>query len=191
MKKIKFYVWIIFFLILLLPYDALASNKAEELQKKIQEISALQVKLEAKKKQSKVIRIKFNAIIKALKKEIINKQQRLGITSYQQANRSPRINYNLRIIQRLMIYNDKLSEMIVKMQVGNAELEFLNQQASDDLKIVKVLADKKIEKLVVQINHIVGKYLPDADKFVINIDDIAVPKFEDIWNQIMREKEKK
>ncbi|MCX6744622.1 MAG: hypothetical protein NTX82_03820, partial [Candidatus Parcubacteria bacterium] len=122
--------------------------------------------------------------IRTLTVEIKAEQRANNIQSFYQAQQHPRISYDLSLIQRKRAYIAKLQETEIKLQRGTYELEFLERQSIDDLKIVKTLGGDQVETLVTNINDVISKYLPEAGELAIEVDPKSRQTPEQIWHQI-------
>jgi len=158
-------IWGLFFIILLLlPGNILANNfKLSDLTNKMAEISSL----------------------RDLKEEIKGEKRKLRITSCQEAIRNPRVDYNIKLIQKILVYISGLNEKVQYLDIANEELAFLYQQAEDDLKILETLSDIKIEKLMGHINQATHKYQSEAKGLSIDVNGIVLSPPEEIWNSII------
>ena len=179
------------FLIVLLLHTGNAfagQNKQFELRDKIDEILSLREKFVERQAQTLELCEQFKGQIMELSKEIKNEKKRNGADSYQEAVRNPRINYNIKLIQRLLTYICGLNDKIKYIENSNDELKFFYRQADDVLRICETLSDMNIEKLINQIDQKIEMYQPEADKLSIDIDNIGLIPCEKIWNKIIKEK---
>lgn len=157
-----------------------------ELKKKINDLSSLRQKLIVKKGDIMRLESEYQQDISSLTNEIKTEQRANNILSFYQAQQHPRISYDLLLIRRKKAYIAKLQETEIKLQRGTYELEFLEREAIDDLKMVKTLNNEVVEKLVVDINKIIAKYLPEAGDLVVNVDQNSMQTTEQIWQEIQR-----
>ena len=180
-------IWGLFFIILLLlPGNTLANNfKLSDLTNKMAEISSLRDKVIQRQAQASKLIKQLSQTMVELKEEIKGEKRKLRITSCQEAIRNPRIDYNIKLIQRILVYTSSLNEKVQYLDIASQELAFLYQQAEDDLKILETLSDMEIEKLMGQINQIFGKYQSEANRLVIDSDGIVLTPPEEIWESIM------
>ncbi len=180
-------IWGLFFIILLLlPGNILANNfKLSDLTNKMAEISSLRDKVIQRQAQASKLIKQLSQTMVELKEEIKGEKRKLRITSCQEAIRNPRIDYNIKLIQKILVYISRLNEKIQYLDIASQELAFLYQQAEDDLKILETLSDMKIEKLMGQIDQIFGKYQSEANRLVIDSDGIVLSPPEEIWESIM------
>ncbi|MCX6745283.1 MAG: hypothetical protein NTX82_07230 [Candidatus Parcubacteria bacterium] len=160
------------------------SSKEVKLEKKVSELSDLRQQLIQKQQEVRKLQTEYQNDIRSLINEIKSEQKSNKIQTFYQAQQHPRISYDLSLIQRKKAYIAKLQETEIKLQHGTYELEFLERQAIDDLKIVKTLGSDRVEKLVTEINTIISKYLPEAGELAIEVDPKSMQTPEQIWNQI-------
>ncbi|MCX6744634.1 MAG: hypothetical protein NTX82_03880 [Candidatus Parcubacteria bacterium] len=158
--------------------------KGSKLCDKLEELTELRLKLSAKKEEINKLIKEYSASIKQLEIEIRTEQRSKRINSYAQAKDNQRISYDLALIQRKTAYISKLEEISPKLDNGANELEFLQRQTEDDIKMEQVLGDKEIEKLAAKIEATIAKYLPDAGELAIEIDKDSIPSAESIWQKI-------
>ncbi|MBN1325429.1 hypothetical protein JW977_00395 [Candidatus Falkowbacteria bacterium] len=160
------------------------SRKENKLDKKVKELSNLRMQLFRKQGEVKQLQAVYQNDINGLVREIKSEQQANHIYTYEQAKAHPRINYDLSLIQRKKAYIIKLSETEIKLQHGTYELEYLERQTIDDLRLVKTLKNEEVENLIDNINEIIDKYMPESGKLVINIDQSSLETPEKIWNDL-------
>lgn len=190
--KIKFkqgiYVWVILFMILICyPSEILANDiKLSELRSKMTEILSLRERLIQRQAQAFRLRSQLKEIMMELEEEIGTEKNRLRINSYQAASRSPRIDFNLKLIQKILGYISGLDKKIEYLNLGSEELRFLYRQADDDLKILETVHDIEIDNLVGQINQISKKYQGQDEKLLIDGGDFDLIPPETIWNNMKK-----
>lgn len=174
--------------LLLIPGTLLANNsKTSTLCSKMAEISSLCQKVMERKAQASKLCEQLKQRIKELEKEIKEEGKGTTINSFQEAIRNPRIDYNIKLIQKILSYISRLKEKIQFFNIASEELAFLYQQAEDDLRILETLNDMKIEKVIDQIDKTSGKYQSEASRLVIDSDGIVLNPPEEIWERTMRD----
>jgi hypothetical protein len=183
----KISIWGACFIIhLLLPGNILADNfKLSDLTHKMAEVSSLRHKVIQRQAQASKLIKQLSQTMVELKEEIKEEKRRLRITSCQEAIRNPRVDYNIKLIQKILVYISRLHEKVQYLDIASEELAFLYQQAEDDLKILETLNDMKIEKLMGQINQTIHKYQSEANGLSIDVNGIALSQPEEIWNSII------
>ncbi len=180
-------IWGLFFIILLLfPGNVLADNfKLSDLTNKMVEISSLRDKVIQRQAQASKLIKQLSQTMVELKEEIKGEKRKMTITSCQEAIRNPRVDYNIKLIQKILVYISRLNEKVQYLDIASQELAFLYQQAEDDLKILETLSDIKIEKLMGHINQATHKYQSEAKGLSIDVNGIALSPPEEIWNSII------
>ena len=183
----KNFIWgLSFILLLLLPGNILADNfKLSDLTNKMAEISSLRDKIIQRQAQASKLIKQLSQTMAELKEEIKGEKRKLRITSCQEAIRNPRVDYNIKLIQKILVYISRLNDKVQYLDIAREELAFFYQQAEDDLKILETLSDMKIEKLMDQINQTTHKYQSEAKGLSIDVSGIILPPPEEIWNSII------
>jgi len=163
-----------------------SEQKTTVLNRKMAEISSLQQGLS--KKIALVIQKQeqLRQKVDELEKEIKLEKAQLQTESYLKAIRNPRIEFNLKLIQLLFGYITGLTDKISHFQNGYETLDFFQQQARDDLLMIKTLNDMEIDELVAQINSVLDEFIPELDKPVFDTNDIPSKDTEKIWNEIIQ-----
>jgi len=185
--KHKNFICGVFLIILLLcPGNIFSNNfKLSDLTHEMTVISSLRDKVIQRQAQaSKLIKQLHQTMIE-LKAEIKGENKKLRTTACQEAIRNPRVGYNIKLIQKILMYISGLSEKLQYLDIASEELAFLYQQAEDDLKVLETISDMKIERLMSQINQTTQKYQPEANGLSIDITGIVLPPPEEIWNRII------
>ena len=167
-------------------YASATGYKTTELNRKMAEISSLQHKLSAKLTLAMEKKKQLNQNAEALKKEIRREKDQLDIDSYQKVTLSPRIEYNLKLIQLLLGYVARLEDKIRYIQHGHETLRYYSQQAQDDLLMIKTLNDLEIDKLIAQINSALDEYTPETHRPLFDADTVVLKDTEQIWEEITR-----
>jgi hypothetical protein len=159
--------------------------KTTELNRKIAEITSLQGSLSGKIALAMEKKKQLEQKTETLEEEIKQEKEQLQIKSYQRAVLTPRIGYNLKLIQLLLGYVARLNEKISYFQNGHETLGYYFQQAQDDLLLIKTLNDLEVEKLIAQINSVLDEYTSEITKPLFDVDSVALKNTEQIWNDIV------
>lgn len=159
--------------------------KTTELNRKMAEISSLQHDLSAKLTLAMDKKKQLKLKAEALKEEIRQEKDQLKIDSFQKATLSPRIDYNLKLIQLLLGYVARLEDKILYIQNGHETLRYYFQQAQDDLLMIKTLNDLEVDKLIAQINSALDKYTPETNRPLFDADSLVLKDTEQIWDDII------
>jgi len=164
-----------------------SEHKTSELHRKMAEISSLQQKLSQKIRLAMQKQEQLSQRVDELEKEIKHEKEQLQIDSYQKAIRNPRIEFDLKLIQLLIGYIYGINEKISSFQNGYQTLVFFQQQAQDDLRMIKTLNDMEIDKLITQINSVLDEFFPELGKPVFDAQNIPMKNTEKIWNEIIQQ----
>jgi len=163
-----------------------SEQKTTELNRKMAEISSLQQGLSKKIALVMQKQEQLRQKVDELEKEIKLEKAQLQTESYLKAIRNPRIEFNLKLIQLLFGYITGLTDKISHFQNGYETLDFFQQQAQDDLLMIKTLNDMEIDELIAQINSVLDEFIPELDKPVFDTNDIPSKDTEKIWNEIIQ-----
>jgi len=164
-----------------------SEQKTTELNLKMAEISSLQQSLSQKISLVMQKQEQLKQKVDELEKEIKHEKEQLQIESYQKAIRNPRIEFDLKLIQLLIGYIYGINEKISSFQNGYQTLVFFQQQAQDDLRMIKTLNDMEIVKLITQINSVLDEFIPELDRPIFDTSDIPSKDTEKIWNEIIQQ----
>ena len=187
--RVSFAALMTFILLCSLLYAS--ERKTSELNRKMTEISSLQHSLSEKISLATEKRDLLKQKVEELKEEIKQEKEQLQVESYHVAIQSPRIEFNLKLIQLLFGYVSGLNEKILYFQNGYQTLDFSLQQAQDDLLMIKTLNDLETDKLIAQINVVLDEYIPEISKPIFDTNDISLKDTEKIWNEIVQDKKTK
>ena len=163
-----------------------SEQKTTELNRKMAEISSLQQGLSKKIALVMQKQEQLRQKVDELEKEIKLEKAQLQTESYLKAIRNPRIEFNLKLIQLLFGYITGLTDKISHFQNGYETLDFFQQQAQDDLLMIKTLNDMEIDELIAQINSVLDEFIPELDKPVFDTNDIPSKDTEKIWDEIIQ-----
>jgi hypothetical protein len=84
-----------------------------------------------------------------------------------------------------------INEKISSFQNGYQTLVFFQQQAQDDLRMIKTLNDMEIDKLITQINSVLDEFFSELGKPVFDTQSIPMKDTEKIWNEIIQQQNAK
>ena len=163
-----------------------SEGKTLELRRKMAEISSLQQSLSQKISLATQKQAQLRQNVTELEKEIKLEIAQLQIKSYLEAIRSPRIEFDLKLIQLLIGYMAGIDEKISCFQNGFQTLAFFQHQVQDDLRMLKTLNDMEIDKLIAQIDLVLDEILPELGKPVFDTRNVPKKNPEAIWNEIIQ-----
>ena len=187
--KIRQKNWVcgVFLIILLLLPGRLFPNnfKLSDLTHEMTVVSSLRDNVIQRQAQATKLIKQLRQTMIELKEEIRGENRKLRRTSCQEAIRNPRVGYNIKLIQKILVYISGLSEKVQYLDIASEELAFLYQQAEDDLKVLETLSDMKIERLMSQINQTTHKYQPETNRLSIDVNGIVLSPPEELWHSII------
>jgi len=160
-------------------------SKSEMFEQKMQRILAVRDKLSEKRTQAASIREKLNEQMLALRREILAEQRELGIASYEEAVKSPRIYYDIKLIQQLKAYTSELAERIRYFEDGYDKMGFRYQEADDNFKMIELWSDTKIKRLMAKIDKAVNEYLSVNKPHMFTNKQIVLDNPRKIWTEVI------
>ncbi|MCD6293329.1 MAG: hypothetical protein J7M20_00045, partial [Deltaproteobacteria bacterium] len=163
-------------------------TKSEMFEQKMQQILAVRDKLSEKRALAASIREKLNGQVLTLKLEVLAKQRAIKITSYEEAVKSPRINYNIKLIQQLKAYTSKLTERIRYYEEGYDKMCFRYQETEDNFKIIELWSDTKIKRLMAKTDKAINEYQAASKPHMFTNKQIVLDKPLKIWTEITQSK---
>lgn len=169
-------------LLVLWPSTVTATVKGEQLRHSMADIALLNGQLAQRKTDAASIRDALTVRLNAIKAETNELLRETGIKSQSEALKNPRLFYDLMLIAEVQAYIDRYVQKIDYYRVACDRLNYLYQQADDDLKIVNTLSGMKIDALVSQVEKILDTYLPDAQTLVIQPGKMTIDPPERTWN---------
>ena len=161
-------------------------TRSEMFEQKMDQILAVRDKLSEKRAQAASIREKLNEQILALKLEVLAKQRVMGMTSYEEAVKSQRIDYNIKLIQQLKAYTSKLSERIRYYEDGYDKMRFRYQEADDNFKIIELWSDAKTKRLMAKIDRALNEYQAENEPHMFTNKQIVLDNPLKIWTEVIQ-----
>lgn len=108
----------------------------------------------------------------------------MGITSYEEAVKAPRIDYNIKLIQQLKAYTSKLAERIRYYEDGYDKMCFRYQETDDNFKIIELWSDTKTKRLMAKIDKAMNEYQAANKPHMFTNKQIVLDKPLKIWTEI-------
>jgi len=168
--------------------NAMANQDAEELQRKMADITLLKQQLEDRMQQADSVLSALKAQQKDMEAEIRVLIKSLNIKTYKQAMHHLRVQYNMELLRTIAAYTKEFNARIDFYRTGRDKLTYLHQLAADDVKMISALDNFQIDALTTQISLIVNKYLPKAHLIQIDPKELELASSQSIWNGIYNKK---
>ena len=178
--------------VLFLAETGLCGNpKIGLLEQKKNDISALLETLNQKRMLAEGIRTQLRSHIEELTNEIASEQERRSIKTYKQASEHPRIEFDLKLLQRLFLYTDSLDAKIAYLKIAENELAYWRMLADDDLKIFRTMSDMDIVNLLAGVGGVLKTHRSKSGEKLIDLHDTKVRTPEEIWDTVTKSKQGK
>jgi hypothetical protein len=160
-------------------------GKAQELRRALEEIGAAEqtMRQKASLAEDACRRLKLQA--EEFSAEIREERRRANIASYPQALQVSRIDFNLRLLQRLGGYTDRLEERIRFFRSALHALEFYRRQIRDDMLILRTLSDADTAGLLRQLAADLKGFNAQAKKPMLTAATAGLRPLESIWNEML------
>ena len=142
------------------------------------------------KKQEEIQALKhyYRNRIQEVRDEILNEKREKGITTFQQALKSKRIELGLRTIRRRHSYINKLNEPLEQLHGGSEKLLYIKRLAGIQIQMAPIVNGLDISKLGKRMDIIIEKEARGADSLAIDTRGTRAPALEEIWKEIVQEK---
>jgi hypothetical protein len=121
-----------------------------------------------------------------LRAEIVRERQLQGIGSFSKALQVERIGYNLRLIQRIDGYLERIERRIGHFRSLDHALEFNMRSAQDELLALATLEDRDIAQPVSRIRSLLNEVAREAAQPLFNAADPPSGTVEAVWNGLWR-----
>lgn len=153
----------------------------ERLLQSITVVFDLNSQLGARIDQAQGLRRELAHQLQELIAESRQQRDQLQITSYEEADKCPRIFYNLKLMGLLTAYVTRLDHKIGYLQSGRETLQTLMRQAEDDARIIDTLNDLKVDRLLNRMARVVEEYRPEIQNFLFRLDEGAIASSAQVW----------
>jgi len=169
-------------------FAAVNVAKLDLLQQRIIEIQTLQTRMDEIRSQAVALQGALQGKVDAYAKEIRKEQIDRGLKNYRQAIDVHRVRYNLKLVQQITAYLAAVSERIMYFEEGREQVDFLYQQAQDDLKMVQTLSDMEITSFIDRMDQVLAKYEKAVNSSLFDIEKIKQAELEALWYSISNSK---
>jgi predicted Zn-dependent peptidase len=163
-------------------------GKAQELNRALLDIGAAEQMIWQKAALAESVRQMLRQQADELKSEIQQERRRTNVATFQQALRINRIDYNLRLVQRLFGYIDRLDDRIGYLRSAAQTLDFYRRQIRDDMLILRTLNDADTAGLTRQLASDLGGFKDQTGKPLVAAAPSALRPLESIWSDILQSK---
>jgi hypothetical protein len=162
------------------------ASKTATLNRTLSEIAELTRSINQRIEEAFTLLESLNEQRELLKNEIHQERGRQDITSFRQAVQINRIDYNLRLMQQLTAYIERLNGSVEYFRGANQLLNFYARQARDDLLMLKTLQDADISGLMKKIAAAKTEFEIVLNKPLFVASEPYPRSMEVIWNEIVK-----
>lgn len=174
----------VLFSLMWLPNAAVASD-GDLLRRTMADVSLLKSQMVQRRVDAVGIREALMDQLKTIRSEAGWEAQERGIKTLAEAKAHPRLYYDLILMAEIQAYIDRYTQKIAYYRVACDRLNYLYQQADDDLKMVGTLSGLKIDTLAAQAEKIRDAYHSEAQTLVIPIDaGFVIEPTEAVWDSL-------
>jgi hypothetical protein len=163
-------------------------GKAQELNRALLDIGAVEHTIRQKAALAENVRETLRRQADELKTEIHQERRRTNVTAFPQALQVNRIDYNLRLVQRLFGYIDRLEDRIGYFRSAVQTLDFCRRQIRDDLLILRTLDDADTSGLMRQLASDLNGFKAQAERPLLTAGASGLRPLEAIWSDILQGK---
>jgi len=165
----------------------ISGHKAFDLADKLDKTIRLRNELLKKQEEIRVLKHYYRNRIKEVRDEILNEKREEGITTFQQALKSKRIELGLRTIRRRHLFINKLNRPLEELHRGSEELLYIKRLAEIRIQMAPVVNGIDIAKLGKRMDIIIEKEASGVDGLAIDARETSAPTLEEIWKEIVQE----
>jgi septal ring factor EnvC (AmiA/AmiB activator) len=162
------------------------AGKTATLNRALSEIAELSRKMNERIEEACSLLERLNEQRELLKNEIHQERERHDITSYRHAVQIKRIDYNLKLIQQLSAYIERLNGSVEYFRGAHQLLNFYARQARDDLLLLKTLRDADISGLMNKIGSAKSEFETVLSNPLLAASESYPRSREMIWNDLLK-----
>jgi hypothetical protein len=154
---------------------------------KLEKATRLRDVLLKKQEEIRALKQYYRNRIQEVRDEILNEKREKGITTFQQALKSKRIELGLRTIRRRHLYIYKLNGPLEELHDGSEALLYIKRLAGIQIQMAPVVKGIDIDKLGKRMDLIIEKKAGSIDSLAIDTRETRAPALEEIWKEIVQE----
>jgi hypothetical protein len=154
---------------------------------KLEKATRLRDTLLKKQEEIQALKHYYRNRIQEVRDEILMEKREKGITTFQQALKSKRIELGLRTIRRRHLYINKLNGPLEQLHGGSEELLYIERLAGIQIQMAPVVNGIDIAKLGKRMDFIIEKKTREIDNLAIDTKKTRAPALEKIWEEIVQQ----
>ena len=165
----------------------ISEHTAFGLADKLEKTTRLRDEFLKKQEEIRALKHYYRNRIQEVRDEVLNEKREKGITTFQQALKSKRIELGLRTIRRRHLYINKLNGPLEQLYGGSEELLYIKRLAEIQIQMAPVVNGIDIAKLGKRMDIIIEKKAGGIDSLAIDTGETSTPALEEIWKEIVQE----
>ena len=154
---------------------------------KLEKAARLRDALLKKQEEIRALKQYYRNRIQEVRDEILNEKREKGITTFQQALKSKRIELGLRTIRRRHLYINKLNGPLEQLHDGSEELLYIKRLAGIQIQMAPVVNGIDIVGLGNRMDVIIEKKASEINGLAIDTRKAGTSALEEIWKEIVQE----
>ena len=161
------------------------AGKPAELQRALEDIRRAEQGVRTRISQAVELRTRLRQEGEGLKAEIRDEQRRRAVQSYPDARQIRRVDYNLRLMQRLNGYVEQIDARVADLQTFAACFERHREQIRDESRLLRTLKDADISLLLRQVAATVEQAAARCAAPLIVVP-VAQRPMEAVWADVVQ-----
>ena len=163
-------------------------GKSQALNQVLKEIQATEQLIRRKAELAENLRLGLLQQVDDLKAEINQERRKVLITAFPQALQISRIDYDLRLLQRLFGYMERLKDCIGYLNCAIHTLDFYRRQVHDEMLFLQTLNAADTAGLMRQLADDLNSFNSQTENPLIATSNSGLRPLDTIWNDILQGK---
>ena len=163
-------------------------DKAQALNRALMDMQATEQFIRQRAGVAENVRQRFLQQADDLKAEINQERRHVLVTTFPQALQISRIGYDLRLMQQLFGYIDRLKIRIGYFNSAVHSLDFYRRQIRDDMLYLQTLNDADTAGLIRQLTADLNSFKSEAEKPLLSSSGSGLRPLDTIWSDILQGK---
>jgi len=164
------------------------NGKTQELSGALVDIRSAEQMINQRTALAEDVRQRLRQQVDELKAEIHLERRRSSVASFPQARQISRIDFNLRLMQQLLGYMDRLDSRIGYFRAAVLTLEFYRQQIRDDLLMLRTLNDADTASLMRQLDSDIEHFKKQVERPLVIASSSGLRPLDAIWSDVVQGK---
>jgi hypothetical protein len=167
--------------------DQSADAKELKLKSQLEDIRSLNSKLYNKQQEIQELAREFTVDVEGFEKSIRERSQTLGldIASGPEAMNDVDIRHTVRLLFQRKAYLRQLESADKNITTGRKDLDFLDNKTEADIKMIRVMNPKEAGVLSKQIESVITRYVPFADRLEFEEKVVDDRQYLKLWREVV------